>query len=520
MPSPAAIAEAIAYLTPEERAELDALLPPVRPPLLDRRFAEQCRFVEDPSRFKAMLGTRRAAKSLSIALAFLVDAEQRPGANYLYLGLTRDSAKGAIWKDGFKLLNDRNGLGLKFNEADLSVTTPNAATVYVYGLDTGGERLKERLRGRKLRGAAVDEAQSFGIDLQTVVTGILRPALLDQRGTLIVAGTPGEVEAGLFFDLTGDLDPQRPGVVRRSHRDTAAEWSVHYWNAAANPHVREQWLEEEAAMLAVNPRIAETPIYMRERLGRWVRDEENLVYRYRPGRNDYDPETEGPEAVPQKDKRWRYVIACDLGFNDPTALGLLAYNDADRTLYVARAREWPGLDVSDVAARTHELATGHDIDAYVIDGANKQAVEEMRRRHGIPWIAADKAGKSDFIEIMNAEFIRGAVKVNRAACTWGTEGREKGAPDSLSAEYGALIWDKRALNAPKPRREEHPSCANHATDMVLYGWRHCFQYLARAPEPRPVHGSREWAEAEERRMIENAVQKRRRDADEWGSNGW
>ncbi len=522
--TPEAVAEALEYLTPEERAELDALLPPPPIAFADPAFAPQARFIADTSRFLCVLGTRRAAKTQSILRRFLTDAETHPGANYSYFGLTRQSAKEAAWKDGLKQIDAELHLGLEFNEADLKATTKNGATITLYGLDTAGGALKERRRGGKLRGAAVDEAQSFsGVDLLSVVQDILRPALMDLRGSLTIAGTPGLVRAGLFYELTRDLDPQKPGVVKRTNLDTATEWSVHYWNAASNPYVAEQQAEDLTSMLAINPRITETPKFVREWLGRWVLDDSNLVYRYQPGRNDYDPRTEGPEA--RKDVRWHYVLGIDLGFHpDPSAFVVSAYCDTDPTLYVLEADEALRLDITDVAARIKAYQARYRFDALVIDGANRQAVEEMRNRHGLALTDADKRGKADFIEMMNADFARGGVKLNPAGCAWSVEGREKNAPASLGEEYAGLVWDERGLRAPKPRREEHPSCANHGADAALYNWRHCYQYLSRRPTPPPARGSAEWAEAERRAMRaaaeRQAAERRKAIEDDWGQNEW
>src|SRR6267378_4269873 len=95
------------------------------------------------------------------------------------------------------------------------------------------------------------------------------------------------------------------------------------------------------------------------------------------------------------------------------------------------------------------------------DGANKQAVEEMRRRHELPLRAADKTGKSDFIEIMNGEFIQARLKLNPIRCS------------QLADEYAGLIWDERSV-----KREEHPNCANDLADAALYAWRLCYSYLS------------------------------------------
>ena len=55
--------------------------------------------------------------------------------------------------------------------------------------------------------------------------------------------------------------------------------------------------------------------------------------------------------------------------------------------------------------------------AIVIDNANKQAVAELEKRHDLPLTAADKVGKSDFMEIMNGEFIQGRIKLKAEAKT-------------------------------------------------------------------------------------------------------
>jgi hypothetical protein len=74
---------------------------------------------------------------------------------------------------------------------------------------------------------------------------------------------------------------------------------------------------------------------------------------------------------------------------------------------VLEAEKHPRLDVTSVAERIRGFQARYELDSIVIDGANKQAVEEMRRRHDLPLRAADKTGKSDFIEIVNGEFIHG-----------------------------------------------------------------------------------------------------------------
>jgi hypothetical protein len=198
----------------------------------------------------------------------------------------------------------------------------------------------------------------------------------------------------------------------------------------------------------------------------------------------------------------------DLGYTDPTAFSLCAYHDHDKILYVLEAEKQAGLDVTEVAQRIRAYQARYEIDTTVIDNSNKQAVEEMRRRHELALRPADKTGKSDFIEIMNGEFIQGRIKVDPQRCA------------ALTDEYAGLIWDERSA-----KREEHPNCPNHVADATLYAWRYCYAYLSETPPPRPQPGSKEWYDQEAKEMEEAEVQRyldlqaERREAEEWGL-GW
>ena len=127
------------------------------------------------------------------------------------------------------------------------------------------------------------------------------------------------------------------------------------------------------------------------------------------------------------------------------------------------AEKHPRLDVTSVAERIRGLQARYELDSIVIDGANKQAVEEMRRRHDLPLRVADKTGKSDFIEIMNGELIQARIKLHPQRCA------------QLVDEYLGLIWDERSL-----KREENPNCSNDLADATPCAWRLCYSYLSEA----------------------------------------
>lgn len=456
------------------------------PQFIDPAFPAQCAFIADAARMKVALCTRRSGKSYGAGLYLCREAHGTPGVSCLYLALTRDSAKKIMWKDILKPINRRFALGARFNETELTATLPNESVIYLLGVDSTEEE-KKKLLGQKYKLVVVDEAASFSVDLNELVYGILKPAVADYRGTICLIGTPGNLKRGLFFDLTQTQDPSVGGTWQRQG------FSGHRWSTYDNPHMREQWVDEIAELKAANPRIEDTPLFQQHYLGRWVIDDSKLVYRYATGRNDFVGTLPG-----YAQGQWHYVLGIDLGYNDPTVFVVCAWHDHDSTLYIVEAKQQVGLDVTSVAQRVRALQAKYDFDAMVVDNANKQAVEELRRRHGLPLQPADKTGKADFIEILNGEFIQGRIKL-------GPDCRE------LADQYANLVFDERS-----EKRQEHPGCRNDLADAALYSWRRSYQYLSERPVLPPARGTLEYDRLLEEEILEEQIlQYRREHADEF-----
>lgn len=452
-------------MTAPERAELDKLLAKETPSFRDEKFPAQLAYLEDVCPLICVLCTRRAGKSFGAALRLLRACTKHAGASCLFIALTRDSAKKILWKDCLKVINRRWKLGIKFNETELSATLPNGSVIYLLGVDTNEDE-KEKLLGQKYAEVVIDEGASYSIDLNQLVYGVLKPAVADYRGTISIVGTPGNLKSGLFFELTKGQDPGEAG------RWTSAGWSGHRWSALDNPYMREKWLAEIADLIRDNPRIEETPLFQQHYRGRWVIDDSKLVYRYLPERNDYDGTLplRSEAGVALNPGGWHYVLAMDLGFTDATSFTVCAYHDELRTLFFVCSYKKAEIDITAKAEQADGLKAKYPIEQVVIDGANKDAVEELNNRHQLGAEPADKTGKADFIDIMNAEFIQGRVKLSPAC-------------EELKEELNNLIWDERQLL--KSKRVEHPGCQNHCTDGALYGWRFCWQYLSVEQKPKP-----------------------------------
>jgi len=505
--TPAELETLLAKLTPAERSELDQLLAasPVAPTFGDVSFPEQQAFLDDPSPLRVVLCTRRSGKTYGGGLALLRAAFAHPGASCLYVALTRASAKRIAWKDVFKAIDREKRLGARFNETELSITLPNGSVIYLLGMDAD-EGEKEKALGQKFAAVVVDEAASYTIDLEELVLGVLKPAVADYRGQISLIGTPGNLKRGLFYQLTEGQDPGAPG------RWSKIGWSGHRWSARDNPHMRDKWAAEVEELTAANPRVVETPLFRQHYLGQWVVDDDARVYRFDAVRNGY----RGELPVVRGPGKWHHVVGLDLGFADSTAWVVAAYHDSDRRLFIVEALKADGLDVTDVAQRTRAVLGRYDVDRVVVDGANKQAVEELRRRHDLPLTTAEKVGKADFVDLMNGDFIAGNLRVHLDAAA------------VLVDEWGGLVWDERVQG----RRVEHPACPNHCADAALYAWRHCYAYLGAAVTPRPPVGTPERAAfevAELERLAVEAWEQRQAEqrekeildapaGDEWGDS--
>lgn len=422
-------------------------------------FDEQIKAIEDPHRLKALFTTRRGAKSYTDGVYMVKEAEENPNCNILYLGLTRLSAKGIIWKDVLKHINDRSDLGMVFNETELRATTRSQATIYVAGVDID-ENERKKLFGRKYKLVIIDEAALFGIDLRDLVYVVLRPALADLRGTIVLSGMASDITRGLFYDIT----------TRRE-----AGWSLHQWSAHDNPHVAVQWQEELDFIAEQQPHLLNTARFRQAYLNEWVVDEEKLVYKFYEDRNTFN-------AIPNglSPNGWTYILGVDTGWEDDNAFVLAGFHENEKTLYVFKTFHKPKMTFDQVVVKIQEFM---DDKVYapakiIIDGANKQGVESMRQRSSIPFEYADKIGKVDFIEMLNGDLVQGKIKIHDSC-------------EALTNEMKALIWKSDGESLVIPKRED-PRLPNHLCDAFLYAWRNGFHYMSEPKTRTLAVGSREW----------------------------
>lgn len=455
--------------------------------LRDSCFAEQLAFIDDPSRLKTAKCTRRAGKSYGAAGVYLcLEAIKNPGVTLLYIATVREVAKKIMFKDVLKVINRKFDLGMTFNHTSLEVTFPNGSILYLIGTDSKPEEADKAL-GQKYKLVVIDEAGSWKNDQEHLVHSVLEPACADLEGTICMIGSPMNHTRSYFFRITNYQEGD-PKFVKG--------WTRHAWTWANNPHTKRQMSEQIERILSNNSRIKETPAFRQMYLNEWVVDDSAKVYKFDDTRNIV-------KALPENHS-WYHVLGMDLGYEDPTSIVIIAQSQTCPDIYIVEVFKKEKMDITAVARELEIMKIKYKPVDYIVDGASKQAVEELKNRFHFPLKAAEKTGKVDMIQIMNGDFITGRIKLLTPLA------------NPLIEEYLNLIWDDRSTD-----KVEHPGCDNHAADAALYAWRRCFHYNYKpAPiraKPHSEEALEAWWEAQANKAI---LQKKKNGRSDFASTDW
>lgn len=446
---------------------------------------KQKAFVLDPARRKAALCSRRAGKSYGIAAWLLRGGYEDPHGLSLYVARSKNNAR-LILVDALEDLSRRYGLNLWIHEVDgqLMATLPNGHNIWLAGAKDSSEVGK--FRGPKYKNVAIDEAQEYGAYLGEMVADAIQPALIDKRGGLVLAGTPGPVPAGLFYSATtgdfGGLPGQR--------------WPTHSWTILDNTYIA----DPRAELADYRKQYGWTddhPTYRREWLGQWVRDTAAIIYPFDatpaadggPGRNVFRDLPEGA---------WSYGLGIDLGYEDSTAWVVAAFRRGHPEIYVVHAEKRTGLIPSAVAAHTERIQKQWGVSLTVADsgGFGKGYVEEMRKSYGLHIQPAEKRDKRAFQELVAGDLASGTIKLH-------------------PYDARALIDELQILQWNEDRTAEDERFENHAADAFLYICRALRPwYRPEQAEPQPGDPDyMQWAAAREKREAIRRANKRERRRD-------
>ena len=237
-------------------------------------------------RFSCILMHRRAGKSVMAINHLIRDAAstKREMARYGFLTGTYKQAKSIVW-DYLKMYTAPIP-GVKYHETELRCDLPNGARIELLGADN-----YQTLRGRFFDGIVMDEMADMP---EPVLPTVVRPALADRQGYLIVTGTPRGHNA--FYEL-----------YHESMKDDA--WFCHLAKASDTGILPQEELEAARTMMSESA-------YEQEFECSWQANIEGAVY----GRELQKCEQDNRITHVPYDTRYKVNTAWDLGVADATAI--------------------------------------------------------------------------------------------------------------------------------------------------------------------------------------------------------
>jgi hypothetical protein len=344
-----------------------------------------------------------------------------PGDTSLYLGLTKESAKEAVWGILLKLLNDYS-IAHTYSESKLEIELLNGSRIRITGADA--DRLSDRLRGRKHKLVVVDEC-AFYSSIDKLILSAILPTLSDLQGKLVMSSSPGLVPRGLFYEA--DEGKQ------------SANWSRYHWTAADNPHFMRPsekpeyatlWEEEldTICKLQFNG-DREHPTFEREYLGKWRFDERTLCY-------PFDPKNVIPVEENVRDSS--YTLGLNLSSVSNFGAVVVKCGDYNREAQVVESFAFKAQDLNELAATIEDVLERFGIERVLcyIGDHPRSIIDDFRGRYKLPLTVARHEKLEYYQKLIATDMASGFVKV------------VAGSSDALIKEWSGIVKDDKDEELP------------------------------------------------------------------------
>ncbi|KAK1548578.1 hypothetical protein Q3G72_032591 [Acer saccharum] len=399
-------------------------------------FDKQRAFFESRATRRVAFCTRRAGKTIGLALWFAVELLEYPSGLSLYLAQTNKAVKSYMWRE-LKMLKEQYDLPFTFNESNLWIKHDRGGGMIVL---SGADKADyiENFRGPKWRKVALDESATFGAMIENLILEVIGPALRDEGGHLVMVGTAGRKKEGLFYEACHGL--------RKRKSNGKPVYELHEWTLQDNPHLSSEAKDLDLILDEEGFGGYDDPRFQREYLKIWNIGDTERIFAYAPGKNDYDELPEG--------NTYRFLLSMDFAWNDDTAIVVVAYSPTDGTIYFHDCWSKNHQYADDVAARVIDYRQSYGAKRYVGDvgGYGKAITTQLARDYGLHIEPAKKMEKLSYVEFLNSGFMRGDVKVRRGKC------------DKLAQQFMTVGWNETRTDA-----------GNHEKDdlcfAATYGWR-------------------------------------------------
>jgi hypothetical protein len=519
-------------------------------------------------RHRATRKTRRAGATSGGCRELIARSITVSGHRATYVASTRNEARDRAWKNdsrsGFVDILRQFGLpeehpsvevqivgGVRAEIRDQAMTIEfdNGSRIDLFGADD--ERALRKQRGLAKHVYWIDEAQDFR-HLETFYDAVVMASLTDYNGECWLSGTPGRDCVGMFYDITKEPGPDGAPLPGWEVHEIAVVDNPFFGRVERRPDGKPFVVvdnlnaergafddEDEAEAVARKVRWEQTagkakadkgwkgdePDFVREWLGKWVREDARYVYPvhavsqydllYAPQRLinnpmvgthprfdghpkwcDFKKAISDLPKMPKHNKRrqWMYALGVDFGYHpDPFALVALAFAYDTQDVYELFSWKCGRVHTDDQGMYMKMLWDALDsVVVFVGDPAGKQDdFEVWRTRMGLPIDEANKKGKNTLEEFLADDVRRGRIHLR--------------IDSPLHVEMKHLVYlptkpGKTREVAKHRRTPDGKVHGDHCCDCARYAYSSLTHYMSRTPDTVPAPGTPEAFVLEEKRI--------------------
>ena len=343
-------------------------------------------------------GGRRGGKSAA-NLALIIYTDQciipQSRGRIIYASATIEKAKELSW-DKLYNLNEEYKFGWSFeNKSNRIVTKYNE--IVMRGLKDVPSANRDQ--GHPIKLAIIDEPQTIKEHiLKHYVNNVVTWGMADFKGSgrICYTGNP----------------PHYPHNFLKQEYFNKENHVIHV-NIFDNPKFTKQealtFIDKERKRRGLT-KGSEDAHFKRDVYGEWIdAGDDYLVFKVKES-NYY-------KTLPISDI-YSGVMGIDLGHTDSDAIVILYYSQNDGTIYCEFEYKKDKQDITELAREINFVLSHYDdIDFKTIDtgGLGKKITEELRTRHNLDLIAADKAHKMTYVELLKAHINHNMFKFKKGS---------------------------------------------------------------------------------------------------------
>ena len=387
-------------------------------------------------------GGRRGGKSAgNIGLIIFTDQCMLPQSRgrIIYASATIEKARELSW-DKLYNINEEYRFGWTFeNKSNRIVTKSNE--IVMRGLKDIPSANRDQ--GHPIKLAIIDEPQTIKEHiLKHYVNNVVTWGMADFKGSgrICYTGNP----------------PHYP------HRFLKEEYfnpenNVIHVNIFDNPKFTKKeaidFIDKERKRRGFASKDEEDSHFKRDVYGEWIDPgDDYLIFNVKES-NYY-------KTLPMSDL-YSGVMGVDIGHTDCDAIVVLYYSQNDGTIYAELEYKKNKQDITELANEIKVILNHYDdIDFKTIDtgGLGKKITEELRVRHNLDLIAAEKSHKMTYVELLKAHINQGVFKFKKGSM--------------LAQEMKQIIYtdDKQKIDDKKGLHSD-------LLDATVYAFRYIYNYM-------------------------------------------